>query len=97
MNKSTFEVKLECVEAGQRRKYGDSHYHYRATGTQTQGTREFDVPAEKLAEMLEAEYYMGPLPKHQRSDAREWHESYWEMKTERPGYVEYKWVKPSTH
>ena len=25
---STWEVKIKCLESGQRRKYGDSYYHY---------------------------------------------------------------------
>ncbi len=89
MTERIYTFKVKTLEAGQRRKYGDSYYHYEVEDL---GDREFHETVIKnfCAKFLE--------PAKDKGQKREWHESYiTEFRKIGDRRYSYKVTSPSTH
>lgn len=89
MQEREYHFKVKTIEAGQRRKYGDSYYHFEVE----------DLSESGLHEAIVKNFCMSFLqPAKSREAKREWHESYvTEFKKVGDRKYSYKVTQPSTH
>ena len=99
--KITFEV--ETIESGQRRRYGDSYFHYKVTSTQ-----DADTVKRYCTKVLRPSISYEQYQKDQKENAtmdnhfRNYHTILKVLHSssfmdDKPSVVEYKVVSPSTH